>query len=204
MTFKEFTAWCNERACDGRWNMLSAMVCIDLMAEIRKIPFWKRARVWREQHEKQVLAKIVDPLNQKIPINELARRTSHTPETTTSEKEHPTMTINEYQSQALRTESHVTADPAPYIRILDGLMGLNGEAGEAIDILKKVLFQGHEFDREHMAKELGDIAWYLAVSADAIGYDLETIFQMNIDKLKSRYPDGFDTEQSQNRAVNDI
>lgn len=95
-------------------------------------------------------------------------------------------------------------DPAPYIRILDGLMGLNGEAGEAIDILKKVLFQGHEFDREHMAKELGDIAWYLAVSADAIGYDLETIFQMNIDKLKSRYPDGFDTEQSQNRAVNDI
>ena len=122
MTFKEFTAWCNERACDGRWNMLSAMVCIDLMAEIRKIPFWKRERVWREQHEKQVLAKIVDPLNQKIPINELARRTSHTPETTTSEKEHPTMTINEYQSQALRTESHVTADPAPYIRILDGLM----------------------------------------------------------------------------------
>ena len=87
--------------------MLSAMVCIDLMAEIRKIPFWKRERVWREQHEKQVLAKIVDPLNQKIPINELARRTSHTPETTTSEKEHPTMTINEYQSQALRTESHV-------------------------------------------------------------------------------------------------
>lgn len=51
---------------------------------------------------------------------------------------------------------------------------------------------------------IGDIAWYLAVSADAIGYDLETIFQMNIDKLKSRYPDGFDTEQSQNRAVNDI
>lgn len=114
------------------------------------------------------------------------------------------MTINEYQSHALRTESHVTADPVPYIRILDGLMGLNGEASEAIDILKKVLFQGHEFDREHMAKELGDIAWYLAVSADAIGYDLETIFQMNIDKLKSRYPDGFDTEQSQNRAVNDI
>ena len=94
MTFKEFTAWCNERACDGRWNMLSAMVCIDLMAEIRKIPFWKRERVWREQHEKQVLAKIVDPLNQKIPINELARRTSHTPETTTSEKEHPTMSMN--------------------------------------------------------------------------------------------------------------
>ena len=62
----------------------------------------------------------------------------------------------------------------------------------------------NEKQLKELAKELGDIAWYLAVSADAIGYDLETIFQMNIDKLKSRYPDGFDTEQSQNRAVNDI
>ena len=120
------------------------------------------------------------------------------------EKEHPTMTINEYQSLALRTESRITTDPIPYIRVLEGLMGLNGEAGEAIDIMKKVLFQGHEFDREHMAKELGDIAWYLAVSADAIGYDLETIFQMNVDKLKARYPDGFDFEHSQHRSVNDI
>lgn len=114
------------------------------------------------------------------------------------------MTINEYQSHALRTESRITADPVPYIRVLEGLMGLNSEAGKAIDLMKKVLFQGHEFDREHMAKELGDIAWYLAISADAIGYDLETIFQMNIDKLNPQYPDSFDTEQSQNRAVNDI
>lgn len=120
------------------------------------------------------------------------------------EKEHPTMTINEYQALALRTESRITTDPIPYIRVLEGLMGLNGEAGEAIDIIKKVLFQGHEFDREHMAKELGDIAWYLAVSADAIGYDLETIFQMNVDKLKARYPDGFDSEHSQHRSSDDI
>ena len=77
------------------------------------------------------------------------------------------MTINEYQALALRTESRITTDPVPYIRVLEGLMGLNGEAGEAIDLMKKVLFQGHEFDREHMAKELGDIAWYLAVSADS-------------------------------------
>lgn len=95
-------------------------------------------------------------------------------------------------------------DPVPYIRVLEGLMGLNGEAGEAIDLMKKVLFQGHEFDREHMAKELGDIAWYLAVSADAIGYDLESILQMNVDKLRTRYPDGFSTEQSLHRSANDI
>lgn len=83
-------------------------------------------------------------------------------------------------------------------------MGLNGEAGEAIDILKKHLFQGHELDTAHMAKELGDVAWYLAVSANAIGYDLETIMQMNVDKLKARYPDGFDAEHSLHRNRDDI
>lgn len=91
-----------------------------------------------------------------------------------------------------------------YPRILNGLMGLNGEAGEAIDILKKSLFHGHELDREHLAKELGDVAWYLAVSADAIGYKLEDILQMNVDKLRARYPEGFDTERSQHRDPNDI
>ena len=55
-----------------------------------------------------------------------------------------------------------------------------------------------------MAEELGDVGWYLAVSADAIGYDLETIFQMNIDKLRARYPDGFDAEHSLHRNANDI
>ncbi len=111
------------------------------------------------------------------------------------------MTINEYQQNALRTEA---GGNNTYPRILNGLMGLNGESGEAIDILKKHLFQGHKFDKEHIAKELGDIAWYLAVSADAIGYDLETILQMNVDKLKKRYPDGFKAELSINRNENDI
>ena len=114
------------------------------------------------------------------------------------------MTINEYQNHALRTESSAATDPIPYIRVLEGLMGLNGEAGEAIDILKKVIFQGHEFDRTHLAKELGDIAWYLAIAADALNYDLETILQMNVDKLNARYPDGFKSENSRNRDTNDI
>ena len=111
------------------------------------------------------------------------------------------MTPNEYQKEALRTASGMSQE---YPRILNGLMGLNGEAGECIDILKKHLFQGHDLDREHMAKELGDVAWYLAISADAIGYDLETIFQMNIDKLRARYPDGFNAEHSLHRRANDI
>lgn len=111
------------------------------------------------------------------------------------------MTINEYQKEALKIESGMAKD---YPRILNGLMGLNGEAGEAIDILKKHFYQGHELDKEHLAKELGDVAWYLAVSADAIGYDLETIFQMNVDKLHARYPEGFNSEHSLHRKKGDI
>ena len=111
------------------------------------------------------------------------------------------MTPNDYQQAALRT---VPGDLPPERLLLNGLMGLNGEAGEAIDILKKHLFQGHELDTEHMAKELGDVAWYLAVSANAIGYDLETIMQMNVDKLKARYPDGLDAEHSLHRNQDDI
>lgn len=111
------------------------------------------------------------------------------------------MTINEYQQAALRTANKSLT---PIEQLTNGLMGLNGEAGEAIDILKKHLFQGHELDCEHMAKELGDVAWYLAVSANAIGYDLETVMQMNVDKLKARYPDGFDAEHSLHRNKGDI
>ncbi len=111
------------------------------------------------------------------------------------------MTINEYQQGALRT---LNESLTPIEQLTDGLMGLNGEAGEAIDILKKYLFQGHELDREHLAKELGDVAWYLAITANAIGYDLESIMQMNLNKLYSRYPDGFKAENSLNRKENDI
>lgn len=112
------------------------------------------------------------------------------------------MTINEYQQEALRTEPKDRMTKTG--RMLNGLMGLNGEAGEAIDILKKHLFQGHELNKEHLAKELGDIAWYLAVSADAIGYTLEDILQMNVSKLRARYPNGFDSNLSIHRNANDI
>lgn len=108
---------------------------------------------------------------------------------------------NEYQKEALRTEAGMDHT---YPRILNGLMGLNGEAGECIDILKKHLFQGHDVDAEHLAKELGDVAWYLAVSADAIGYDLQTIFDMNVEKLRKRYPRGFEAEKSMNRVEGDV
>lgn len=111
------------------------------------------------------------------------------------------MNINEYQKAALRTASGINKE---YPRILNGVLGLAGESGECVDMVKKHLFQGHELDKKHMAKELGDIAWYLAVAADAIDYDLETIMQMNVDKLMKRYPDGFEADKSIHRNEGDI
>ena len=107
------------------------------------------------------------------------------------------MNINEYQALALRT---LNPDLDRDEMLLNAVMGLCGESGEAIDLLKKHRMHGHPFDREKFAKELGDIAWYLAEAARAIDMDLEDVLQMNIDKLKQRYPDGFDSEKSRNRS----
>lgn len=108
------------------------------------------------------------------------------------------MTINEYQQLAM-----VTLNPELSKKdvLINGVMGLCGESGEAIDIVKKWLAQGHELDKEKLAKELGDIAWYLAETAYALDILLEDIFQANIEKLKKRYPEGFDTERSVNRVI---
>ena len=106
------------------------------------------------------------------------------------------MTINEYQKLAMTT---LNPELEQKDVLINGVMGLCGESGEVIDLVKKHLAQGHELDTEKMAKELGDVAWYLAETATAIGYPLEDIFQMNIDKLKKRYPEGFSIEKSVNR-----
>lgn len=110
------------------------------------------------------------------------------------------MTANEYQKFAMTT-LNPKLDQKDVL--INGVMGLCGESGEAIDIVKKHLAQGHELDREHLAKELGDIAWYLAETATAIGYDLDTILQMNLDKLKKRYPQGFAVDHSIHRQPDD-
>ena len=112
------------------------------------------------------------------------------------------MTINEYQTAALRTAQ--TDKLSKSAILLNAALGLCGESGEVADLVKKHRFQGHDLDIDHVAKELGDISWYLAVGAYSIGYDLETILQMNVDKLKARYPDGFSTDRSLHRAENDV
>ena len=101
------------------------------------------------------------------------------------------MTIKEYQILAM-----TTLNPALSKRdvLINSVMGLCGESGEAIDIVKKWMAQGHELDKEHLAEELGDIAWYLAEAATALELSLEDIMLANLDKLKKRYPNGFNSE----------
>lgn len=111
------------------------------------------------------------------------------------------MDVNEYQKQAMTTLNLALSKKDV---LINSVMGLCGESGEAIDIVKKWLAQGHELDKEHLAKELGDIAWYLAEAATALDLSLEEILQANIDKLKQRYPDGFDSKRSLVRLNGDL
>ena len=111
------------------------------------------------------------------------------------------MQVNEYQKAAM-----ATLNPALDKKdvLINSVMGLCGEFGEAIDIVKKWLMQGHELDREHLVRELGDVAWYLAEAATALDVPLEAVFQGNLDKLHQRFPNGFDTGASVNRKEGDL
>ena len=111
------------------------------------------------------------------------------------------MQVNEYQKAAM-----ATLNPALDKKdvLINSVMGLCGESGEAIDIVKKWLMQGHELDKEHLVRELGDVAWYLAEAATALDIPLEAVFQGNLDKLRQRFSNGFDTGASVNRKENDL
>lgn len=110
------------------------------------------------------------------------------------------LTPNEYQRLAARTMNH---NLSAREQEKHALYGMAGELGELHGIYQKV-YQGHEFDTEHAKKELGDLLWFIAEYCTAWRWNLEDIMQMNIDKLRARYPDGFDAEHSLNRAEGDI
>lgn len=123
------------------------------------------------------------------------------------------MTGNEYVDYAMRTNDGkctkrlccgIRKDDSRDIGgILNGCLGLAGEAGETLDIVKKWIFHEKPLDEEHLKKELGDVMWYMAMICSSFGFDLDEIMQMNIDKLMARYPDGFDTARANNRTVED-
>lgn len=109
--------------------------------------------------------------------------------------------FDEYQRQAMRTANKsLPADE----KLLNAVMGMCGEAGEAIDLLKKHRAQGAALDIDRLAKEVGDCLWYIAEFAEASGVSLAEIAQRNIAKLKARYPEGFSEERSNNRAEGDV
>lgn len=105
------------------------------------------------------------------------------------------LTLNDYQRMARRTAGTKRKSD----KMEEALLGLAGEVGELCDHYKKYMHQGHDIDYNHMAEEAGDVLWYLAEIADALGVTLEDIARRNIDKLRKRYPDGFDPERSRNR-----
>ncbi len=108
-----------------------------------------------------------------------------------------TMNMTEYQKQVQRTmPKNLTGEKA--VAML--AMGIAGEAGEIVELLKKSLFHDHDITNGDVAEEIGDLLWYLANLATKLKIDLGRAAQKNIEKLKKRYPDGFDTEKSKKRA----
>lgn len=105
------------------------------------------------------------------------------------------MDMNDYQNRAMRTAKNVDDEQ----KLVNGVLGLAGETGEVADYLKKVWFQGHDFDAETVKEEIGDVLWYIALICEALQCDMEDIAQMNLDKLWERYPDGFESDNSINR-----
>lgn len=111
------------------------------------------------------------------------------------------MTFSEYQRLAMRTSNQSLARNE---HLANGALGLAGEAGEACDLIKKFLFQGHELNRERVIKELGDVLWYVAETANALDVSLDDVAWGNILKLEARYPEGFDADKSVHRKDGDV
>lgn len=89
--------------------------------------------------------------------------------------------------------------------VLYAAIGMCGEAGEVSELVKKYAYHGRPIDTEHLARELGDVLWYVSYMADLFGYSLGKIMAMNQEKLAKRYPDGkFDADRSRNREEGDI
>lgn len=109
--------------------------------------------------------------------------------------------VNYYQREAMTT---AVQGMDPTNRLIEAAMGLAGEAGEVVDIVKKMCFQGHDLDKEHFILELGDVMWYLAEAADALDIDLSEVLRKNLEKINRRYQGGFSEEASINREEGDI
>ena len=107
------------------------------------------------------------------------------------------MHLDVYQSLAART---LGRDRTHEQQLANAALGLTGEAGETAEIIKKHLFHDTPLDRDALIKELGDCLWYIGAFATVLDVSLDDIAQRNIDKLRKRYPEGFDPDRSRNRT----
>jgi NTP pyrophosphatase (non-canonical NTP hydrolase) len=106
------------------------------------------------------------------------------------------MTGNEFQQNVLRTAN---SDISEKEALSNACMGLAGESGEYIDMVKKHIFHNHSLDFDKVEKELGDILYYVAWAANIHGITLDSVMQTNVNKLLKRYPNGFNSADSLNR-----
>ena len=111
------------------------------------------------------------------------------------------MNMNEYQLLAKRTIPEGWHETS---MIAHALHGISSEIGELHGIYQKSMFQGHDFSEEHAQKEVGDILWFIAEYCTGMGWNLDDIARLNIEKLKARYPEGFSEENSLHRKEGDI
>jgi len=108
------------------------------------------------------------------------------------------MTEQQYLAEILRTCAGVDTLAS---KLTLGALGLAGETGEVVDLIKKHVFQGHVLDREQLLDELGDLLWYFPFLCHTMGYSLEAVMACNVKKLHQRYPGGFASERSINREL---
>ena len=96
----------------------------------------------------------------------------------------------------------------PVERLLTAAVGMSAESGEFIEVVKKMIFQGKPVNEEnlfHLKRELGDVMWYVAQACMALDTSFDEIVEMNVEKLKKRYPGGeFDVHKSENRVEGDL
>jgi NTP pyrophosphatase (non-canonical NTP hydrolase) len=107
------------------------------------------------------------------------------------------MTLNEYQTEAARTAN---MELPPREKLATFALGLGGEAGEVQDLIKKHIGHSHDLDLEKIEKEIGDVLWYVAALAGMLGLSLGDVAAANLEKLRARYPQGFDPARSRARA----
>ena len=113
-----------------------------------------------------------------------------------------------YAAFLSRTNSLELENDCNVTQLLTAALGLTAESGEFTEVVKKILFQGKPYNEEnvfHMKRELGDICWYLAQACMALDTTFDEVLEMNVDKLKARYPGGdFDVYYSENRQEGDV